>query len=508
MKHLSIVLFLLASLPRGLTLPQGRDAVLDACAQLAETFPKLTFQDSPEYSNKSILNWSQTCVLKPNCVFEPESAEDVARAVKVLRTTKTQFAVRSGGHMPVPGANNIDNPGVLISTERLNAKSLSEDGSVASIGPGLRWQEVYGWSSAQGFAVPGGRFGPVGVGGLLTGGGISYFGSRTGWSVNSVVAFQVVLADGSIVEASAQKNSDLWWALKGGQSNFGIVTRFDMKTFPVGAVWGGTIQAPQAVIDQYINAVASFAAPEGGSADPLVHANPLMLFLPNASAMVLGANLFYQGADEPASLANFTALPTMSTTTRSWLSLGDYLADVSGPDYADRGSRRLFWSLAVKAVPEAVFLVNSTFIERATADLSHLPNVLTSVTYQTISKAWLEAAQEAGGDAIDLDPTQGGIINVLISTTWTDPAMDETHKEFSDSVTKEILAKAAAKGLDHPFIYINDAGPGQPVFQSLGGGKSLGKLREVAQKYDPCGFFQTYQPGGFKLGDMKYEQTC
>jgi FAD/FMN-containing dehydrogenase len=108
-----------------------------------------------------------------------------------------------------------------------------------SIGAGNSWDLVYSKLDAMNLSVNGGRTAGVRVGGLSTGGGISYFGSRYGWSADAIVNFQVVLANGAIVNANTDKNSDLLWALRGGSNNFGILTRIDMQTFEQGPFFGG-----------------------------------------------------------------------------------------------------------------------------------------------------------------------------------------------------------------------------------------------------------------------------
>ena len=139
--------------------------------------------------------------------------------------------------MPVPGAAGITN-GVLISTQKLDSMHLTNSQKTAHLGPGLRWGAVYDWISLYNLGVVGGRYDPVGVSRLLLGGGINYFGSQYGWATNGVSNFKVVLANSLIVDANARSNPGLFWTLKGGSSNFGIVTRFDLITFPVASRYG------------------------------------------------------------------------------------------------------------------------------------------------------------------------------------------------------------------------------------------------------------------------------
>lgn len=211
--------------------------------------------------------------------------------------------------MPIPGAASTDS-GIMIALSKLNKKNLIHNKTIAQIGPGQTWNEVYSWTSSFGLAVAGGRYGSVGVGGLLLGGGINYFGNSFGWSVNNIVRYEIVLADSSIIEVSTDRHPDLFWALKGGSNNFGIVTRFDMKTFSLtkafvaGGLWRET------AIPTFLDAVGSFIQPGGGSSDPLVAINPAIAVTPGDGVLEATNVAIHRGTDPaPASLANFTNIP-------------------------------------------------------------------------------------------------------------------------------------------------------------------------------------------------------
>lgn len=168
-----------------------------------------------------------------------------------------QFAVRSGGHTPIPGANNVDD-GVTIDLLHMNGTTYDASTKVASISPAARWGSVYESLEPLGRMVAGGRGSTVGVGGFLLGGGISHYAPRVGLSCDNVVNFQVILADGRVVNANKTANADLFTALKGGSSNFGIVTRYDMETFENENLWGGIVTYPASTADQHFKALVNF----------------------------------------------------------------------------------------------------------------------------------------------------------------------------------------------------------------------------------------------------------
>lgn len=168
---------------------------------------------------------SQTVWKSPTCIILAENSKDVALAIKTIRFFRIKFAIRSGGHSPNPDASSIDEPGLLIDLSKLNEISVSPDKKVATVGPGVRWGDVYAFLDPYKLSVIGGRIPSVGVGGLVLGGGFFHFSGEYGLAADNVKNFEVVLADGRIVNANARENTDLFWALKGGGPNFGDFTR-------------------------------------------------------------------------------------------------------------------------------------------------------------------------------------------------------------------------------------------------------------------------------------------
>jgi FAD/FMN-containing dehydrogenase len=130
------------------------------------------------------------------------------------------------------GSNNIVH-GVTIDLGYMNGSWYDPQNQIASIQPGGRWRDVYkNLLDTADVMVTGGRDGDVGVGGFLLGGGNSYHTGTTGFGCDTVVNFEIVLSNGTILDANATSHADLYKALKGGGLNFGIVTRFDMQTMP------------------------------------------------------------------------------------------------------------------------------------------------------------------------------------------------------------------------------------------------------------------------------------
>ncbi len=256
--------------------------------------------------------WSKTTVLEPYCVFSPQNANDVAAALGILKSTQTQFAVRGNGHMTVKGAAST-NQGVLIALTELRETTMNPEQTIASVGPGLTWFDVYNWIEPYGKAVLGGRYAPVGVLGYLLGGGISYYSGQYGWAANSVLSYGLVTADSKILNVSKTSYPDLFWALKGGSGNFGVVTRFDLATYPGLDVYAGTVKYDSSATASFMEALEAFVSPGGGIDDPYSAILPNVFIDPQSGEMTTMAFIF-NNANDTSSFKNFTTLTTLINT--------------------------------------------------------------------------------------------------------------------------------------------------------------------------------------------------
>ncbi|KAK3066594.1 hypothetical protein LTR53_017003, partial [Teratosphaeriaceae sp. CCFEE 6253] len=205
------------------------------CRRLSQQLPDGVLFPGAAYDAAN-LRWSETAMLHPSCIVQPNNAEEVSEALTVLiagyggNKSACPFAIKSGGHTPTPGGNDI-NVGITLDLRRINETILAADNQSVILGVGSTWLSVYTRLNNTGVAVPGGRYGLVGVGGIALGGGLSFVSPKVGWVTDSIINFEVVLASAEIVNANRTSNSDLFLALKGGSSNFGIVTRMKILTF-------------------------------------------------------------------------------------------------------------------------------------------------------------------------------------------------------------------------------------------------------------------------------------
>jgi hypothetical protein len=174
---------------------------------------------------------------RPHVVVRPAGNDDVVAAVNYAREKQLALAVRGGSHS-VPGFGTGDDA-VVIDLSRMQAVEVDPGTSTARAQGGATWGVFNDATHAHGLATTGGIISTTGIGGLTLGGGIGYLSRGFGLSCDNVVAAEVVTADGRTVNASDQENEDLFWAIRGGGGNFGVVTSFEYRLHPVKEIYGG-----------------------------------------------------------------------------------------------------------------------------------------------------------------------------------------------------------------------------------------------------------------------------
>ncbi|KAI1433457.1 FAD-binding domain-containing protein [Xylaria sp. CBS 124048] len=482
---------------RNATSPYGFAATQRAAAVCA--ISKVIFHgdvytnSNTQYTTSEDINWSQTCWLPAACFIRPQSTIEVAVALKLITVTGSKFAIRSGGHNPNPGYGSIDGEGVLIDLQDMKLLSIDSNGTVSS-GPGHRWADLYEFSQDHNRTIKGGRTTDVGLPGFYLGGGMPFFSSLNGLAVDSVLNYEIVLANSTVVNANRDENPELFRALKGGGPNFGIITRFDIATYPV-------IRANYAVnlynSSDYLN-ILNATAKVLSSMD----SDPNVDFYVSVTPTVVSIGMFYADwlAEPPAAFAPFNELesfvgPMVPLENGTVASLGADLA-ANTPVY---NARRVTSAISTKLDPELYIQHHEQFLKTVdAAGLEFAANL--SYTIQPLSSAAVKAGNSLGGNALGLEE----ITQIWWATVveWTDEEKDsqalQTIKTLSDDLSS--LAEGRDDLLQYEFM--NDANFMQTVLDSYGR-DNLALFRSVAVEYDPFAVFQNLQNDGFLLRKIK-----
>jgi FAD/FMN-containing dehydrogenase len=179
---------------------------------------------------------------RPALIARCADVADVITAVKAARDRGLLLAVRGGAHNGA-GLGTCDG-GLVIDLSPMKGVFVNPKHKTLRVGGGCVWGDVDHAASAYGLATPSGFISTTGVGGLTLGGGIGYLSRAFGLTIDNLLSAEVVLADGRVVNASGEENADLFWALRGGGGNYGVVTSFEFKAHSVGTVYGGPMLWP------------------------------------------------------------------------------------------------------------------------------------------------------------------------------------------------------------------------------------------------------------------------
>ncbi|KAI9373536.1 putative oxidoreductase [Aspergillus egyptiacus] len=477
---------------------------VDTCCFALSTLlgNKVSFPDSEAY-DASITSYfaQQNSELRPHCIVTPTSAEDVSTIINKIVSIPLQegqdesecpFAVRSGGHTSLIGGPNI-NDGVTIDLSALDSISLSGDGSTLSIGPGASWGNVYAFLDPLGLSVAGGRVAPVGVGGLTLGGGMSYLSPRYGFTCDTVRAFEVVLANGTIVTVTDDEHADLMAALRGGASNLGVVTRIDFRVVEQGPVWGGNViyVLETETVENHFQALVELNTAEGY--DEFASVIMSLTFPGALGVAVVADNIVYTKAQEnPETLTGFFETPALNSTMRI-TGIHEIATEMGAlpPD----GRRQLS---VVTTQKSNLPLLKATYHhwDSTLSAVQDIGGIVWSLSFQPLPPSIY--ARAATANALGFSDKTEPLFMVLLSATWDDENDDTRVEEAARTLFATLEDEARRLDSYDPFLYLNYAAEWQDPIASYGA-ESVEMLRRVAEEVDPDGVFRVRMPGGFKI---------
>ncbi|KAG8737199.1 hypothetical protein FRC10_008464 [Ceratobasidium sp. 414] len=437
----------------------------------------------------------------------------INRQINIVANTSTPFGIRSGGHATNPGFSST--PGVQIALFKFSEVTYrpaqrADDGSVGTvdIGSGLVWDDVYGVLEPYNVTVVGGRVSGVGVGGFTLGGGYSWLSNQYGLTIDTVTAFEIVLPNGTITTATETTNPDLFFGLRGGSNNFGIVTKFTLLAFPQAKVWGGlqtfTMNQIPEVSAATIGFIKEVTDPKAG----IITTYNYLLGQPGISLL-----LFYDGPEPPAGIfERFMSVPhfTSDVSTRSLSSLVK-----ASPANATYGTRFVYQDysfayLLIRAMSRGAF--NTVSLK------TYSPKLLEQVVNQSTYWGSQGALNGAAFISYDVEPflptmttrSKGGayphdnyLVPLNLYFAWTLPGKDEFFVDALKESTQVIFNQAVAEDQDiagqKQIKYSNYAAAAEDP-QSIYGPINLPRLRRIKAQYDPDNIMKL--AGGVRFGDI------
>jgi FAD/FMN-containing dehydrogenase len=403
---------------------------------------------------------------RPAAIVRCHGAQDVVVALGFARDNALPVAVRGGGHSPAGHA--VVDGGVVIDLSPLHEVEVDAGARTARAGGGTTWLQFDRACHAHGLVTPGGVVGSTGIGGLTLGGGIGHLLGRFGLTCDNLVGAEVVTADGRAVSASAETNPDLFWGLRGGGGNFGVVTTFEYRLHPVPTLVGGMVEyridAAHEVLKRLREVMAT--APDHLTCQA-------QLARDGRGRPVLQVVACYSGqGEDPPELRPVRAVPGVIRDEVGPITYLDLQA-VYGDEY---GTRRQYWKgHFVAELPDKLI---AELVGRFLAP-DQVPGAL---LFESIHGAAARVPPESM--AVNF---RGARFNVSAMADWETPEEDDAEIAWARETAEALEPYSLAGG-----GYVNYMQQDEPAarVQAAFGLEKFERLRTLKQKFDPDNVFR------------------
>lgn len=428
----------------------------------------------PAYdSARQLMNRAVT--RRPAAIAQVADAQDVVEVVRFARDHGLPLAVRSGGHSSA-GYGMVDDA-LVVDLSAMKRVTIDPNARLARVEAGVTSGELAPLTQAHGLAISTGDTSSVGFGGLATGGGIGFMVRKHGLTIDNLVAAQVVTASGKLVTASEREHPDLFWAIRGGGGNFGIVTEFTVRLAEVGQILGGDLVLPASreVIRGYLDYVAD-APDELTTIANLMHAPPAP-YVPEARVgeVVLSILATWAG-DESEGQRALAPLRALAEPVADAVGLIPYPAIFNFTAHQAMPICHVIRHVFTREVSEAAIGAALDAVEHASSPFS-------MVQFRGLGGVMARVGAEATAFA-----HRDKRYLVTILGLWMDETEDATpHRTWMDAVWPAIRAGGAGAYVN----FLDDEGPER--IREAYPLPTLARLAEIKRTYDPHNMFRFNQ---------------
>jgi FAD/FMN-containing dehydrogenase len=412
---------------------------------------------------------------KPAAIVRPTTADEVASVVSIARDNGTELAVRSGGHSLA--GYSVSEGGLVIDLSALKAMEIDAENRTVWAQTGLTAGELTSALGEHGLAVGFGDTGTVGIGGLTLGGGAGFLSRKYGLTIDSLLAAEIVTADGKVTFVDTHNHPDLFWAIRGGGGNFGVATRFQFRLEEVPEIVGGMLILPATDENIVLFVELATEAPEELTTILNVMKAPPMPFLPEdlVGQPILFSILVYAGDAETGEdvVAPFRKMDTP-------------LLDLVQPGtYAG-----IYEAEEEEGAPPFIFAVRNLFADDI--DGSDAASILEALETSTAPMAVTQI--RVMGGAVGRVPNEATAyghrshpIMVNVASAYADPEEVGTHESWVND-----LAKILGDGRED--AYVNFLGEvDESTVRQAYPAATWERLREIKRRYDPGNLFRLNQ---------------
>jgi FAD/FMN-containing dehydrogenase len=395
---------------------------------------------------------------------------DVADAVSFGRVEGLEISVRGGGHNVAGKA--VTEGGLLIDLSLMKGVHVDPARRTVRAQAGVRVGELDRATAAFGLATPSGVISLTGIAGLTLGGGIAWLMGKYGMAVDNLMSAEVVLASGAVVTAAEDTDPDLFWALRGGGGNFGVVTSFEFQAHPVASVLGGASLHPLEAAPRLLSFFREFAADLPDELSTQV----AFLHAPDGSgAKLCGIALCHAGEDADRAEADIRPLREFGRPAVDMVRRMPYPVVNTGVDWLFPGALNYWKSAFFSELSDPAVEVLTSAFERAPSELCAL-----------IIEEFHGAVTRVAPTATAYPHREPGY-NLLLISQWTDPADTEAGTAWA----RETFDALSPYMAERSYMNYLSADDHDRVHQAYG--PNYGRLVELKRRYDPGNHFRLNQ---------------
>ncbi len=410
--------------------------------------------------------WNAMVDRRPSLIIRCACADDVVAAVDFARENGLLLSVKGGGHNVAGRA--VCEGGLMIDLSPMKGILVDADRATARVEPGVLWEELDRATQTYGLATVGGVVGSTGIAGLTLGGGQGWLTGKFGLSLDNLVAVEVVTADGQLLRASSDENPELFWAMRGAGTNFGVAVAFDFRLHPVSTVLGGLVVHPIDRVRDVLRFYREFAPTQPD--DLTTYA--VVLTLPDGTPVVALVACYagdpVEGEHALAPLRGFGQPMVDTVAPIPYLNMQGLI----GPGFPH--GRRNYWKSGMtNTIADETIDAIAEFGRR-------IPSPQTAIVIADCHGAYARVANGATAYAHrDLQ------FDLVILASWIDAGADEANINW----TRELFSALEPHLADGIYVNDLDADDGQERIRRAYG-ENYERLARLKTRYDPVNLFR------------------